>query len=191
MKGNGISPEADNEILMFNEALEEMQDYLKGYKKLIKKYLDIKLLEQTYRLDDPTGKLEVSGDLFARLLFQKPIDVDKIRDWMKMTVKMKKCDDIIAKMGKKRNRNQKEKLAYLKANKEIADLKSKMHLNKSTRGVWGEAIVKTVDELKRAGFAPMKAYQTTANILKLRFPTAYTDTDPNLIRQQYKYHKKK
>lgn len=61
----------------------------------------------------------------------------------------------------------------------------------SSKSLWTKRIVLLVDELERIGYSDKQAYTKTANLLNLAFPHAYKDTDPDLIRQRYTYHKKK
>lgn len=59
---------------------------------------------------------------------------------------------------------------------------------RSSRGLWDDCIVTTVDELKRIGYSNMRAFIETARLLHHRHPKIYKDTDPDLIRQRYTYH---
>lgn len=56
---------------------------------------------------------------------------------------------------------------------------------------WNEIIVSLVDEFCRRGYSDNQAYKETAELLNIAYPTIYKDTDHDLVRQRYKYHKKK
>jgi len=192
LQGQGIDPAIDNQIIAFNEALEAMQKHMKSYEALLQKYLDVLVLEETYHWDGATDKVEVrSKDLFARLFLGKCIDVNQIRSWMKINTKITDCEATIDRLSKKEKKTPEENKALSNANEKLTSLKNKVKLTQSSRNVSGPSIVTIVNELKRAGFSANEAYRKTAELLKLYFPDIYTDTNQNLVRQHYQYHKKK
>ncbi|MDH4232642.1 MAG: hypothetical protein OEW04_11520, partial [Nitrospirota bacterium] len=50
-------------------------------------------------------------------------------------------------------------------------------------------ITAIVDELVRIDISLNESYKRTAKLLSIAFPHLYKDTDHNLIRQRYAYHK--
>ncbi|MCX5812739.1 MAG: hypothetical protein NT178_09380 [Proteobacteria bacterium] len=66
---------------------------------------------------------------------------------------------------------------------------SKISLKQSSHGMWTEAVVGIVNELKRIDYTERKAFIRTGAILNIFYPNVYTDPDPDLVRQKYKTSK--
>jgi hypothetical protein len=191
--GYSLAPEDEKEIREINGALEAMKAHIESYEGLLKKYLDNKIFEQLFYIDDNGTVCAESTDFFSRILLEEPLHANQLRAWMNITRSIERHETTIHELDKKNHSDftPGESKDYHKATSALAALKNKITLNQSTRGVWGPAIVMIVDELLRAGLGQMDAYRKTAELLSLRYPGIYTDKDPNIIRQHYRYHKKK
>lgn len=64
-------------------------------------------------------------------------------------------------------------------------------LTHSTEGVWNDAVVTIVDELRGINDSQRQAFKTTETILNLFYPDHYPYSDGNRAKSMYKYHKAK
>jgi hypothetical protein len=64
-------------------------------------------------------------------------------------------------------------------------------IKQSSHKLFRSDIIGLVDEFKKINYSERQAYIRTGILLNFAYPQTYTDPDPDLVRQRYKYHKKK